>query len=418
VDALARVATLVRRIRAETPWPVLYLDAGDVEETTTWISSVTKGAGMHRLLRAAGCNAAAVGNAVWLRYGAHAIESHAAAAGYPILCANLVPIPGAVPAALLQAGDERVGVIGVTAPFDDMRSNFDFGVEALDPLPLVLEHAAALRAGGAGLVVLLSHLGLDTPAEPVDDRRLVPEIAGAVDLVIGAHSHQLFPDGERIAGILVAQAGEYAQHLGRVDVTSDGARASVLTVGDDVPPDPEVLGVLTAVEADIAAYLDEVIGELPEPLGLEAATRWLAEILRRRMGAEVGLATPGAAFDGSLPGGPLRRRDLWDVCPSPGNPGVVEVTGEQLALMLARGRDPEFAETTPRPLRGRPNGLLQAVGADGLDPARRYAVAGTDWELDRLGGVTDPDWGLRPRYDFPVIVREAIEEHLRGPSGK
>jgi 2',3'-cyclic-nucleotide 2'-phosphodiesterase (5'-nucleotidase family) len=174
VDGLARVATLVRRIRAETPWPVLYLDAGDVEETTTWISSVTKGAAMHRLLRAAGCDAATVGNAVWLRYGAHAIEAHAAAAGYPILCANLVPIPGAVPAAVLHARDERVGVIGVTAPFDFMRANFDFGVEALDPLPLVLEHAAALRSEGAKLVVLLSHLGLDMPPDAAGDRELVP----------------------------------------------------------------------------------------------------------------------------------------------------------------------------------------------------------------------------------------------------
>jgi 2',3'-cyclic-nucleotide 2'-phosphodiesterase (5'-nucleotidase family) len=412
VDGLARVATLVRRIRAETPWPVLYLDAGDVEETTAPISSVTKGVAMHRLLRAAGCDAAAVGNAVWLRYGAHVIESHAAAAGYPILCANLVPIPGAVPSALLQAGDERVGVISVTAPFADLRANFDFGLDALDPLPLVLEHAAALRAEGAGLVVLLSHLGLDTPLDAVDDRRLAPEIAGAVDLVIGAHSHQLLPEGERIAGILVAQAGEYAQHLGRIDVTTDGAIASVLPVFDDVPPDPDVLAELAAVESEAAAYMDEVIGELPEPLGVDAATRWLAEILRRRMDAEVGLASPGASFDGGLPGGPLRRRDLWDVCHSSGNPGVVEVTGAQLALMLARGRDPEFAETTPRPLRGRPRGVLQAVGADDLDPARRYAVAGTDWELDRLGGIADPAWGLSPRYDFPVIVREAIEEHL------
>jgi 2',3'-cyclic-nucleotide 2'-phosphodiesterase (5'-nucleotidase family) len=194
VDGLARAATLVRRIRAETSWPVFYLDAGDIEETTTPISSVTKGAGMHRLLRAAGCDAAAVGNAVWLRYGAHAIESHAAAAGYPIVCANLVPIPGAVPAALLRAGDERVGVIGLTAPFDDFRANFDFGVDALDPRPLVLEHSAALRSEGAGLVVLLTHLGLDMPPGVLGDRTLLPELAGAVDLVIGAHTHQLLPE--------------------------------------------------------------------------------------------------------------------------------------------------------------------------------------------------------------------------------
>jgi len=63
VDGLARIATLVERIRAETPHAVLFLDAGDVEETTNRLSNITKGAAMHRLLGAAGCDAATVGNA-------------------------------------------------------------------------------------------------------------------------------------------------------------------------------------------------------------------------------------------------------------------------------------------------------------------------------------------------------------------
>ena len=67
IEALARIATLVERIRAESDCPMVYVDAGDVEETTTWISNVTSGAAMHCLLSAAGCEAAAVGNASWLR---------------------------------------------------------------------------------------------------------------------------------------------------------------------------------------------------------------------------------------------------------------------------------------------------------------------------------------------------------------
>ena len=89
IEALARVATLVERIRAESHCPVVYVDAGDVEETTTWISNATKGAAMHRLLSAAGCEAAAVGDASWLRYGPQVLPSHAAASSYPLLLANV-----------------------------------------------------------------------------------------------------------------------------------------------------------------------------------------------------------------------------------------------------------------------------------------------------------------------------------------
>ena len=56
IDGLARIATLVERVRAENPdRPVLYLDAGDSEETSIRLSNLTKGVAMYRLLRVAGC---------------------------------------------------------------------------------------------------------------------------------------------------------------------------------------------------------------------------------------------------------------------------------------------------------------------------------------------------------------------------
>lgn len=39
IEGLARVATLVERIREETPHRLIYVDAGDVEETTTRLAS-------------------------------------------------------------------------------------------------------------------------------------------------------------------------------------------------------------------------------------------------------------------------------------------------------------------------------------------------------------------------------------------
>jgi 2',3'-cyclic-nucleotide 2'-phosphodiesterase (5'-nucleotidase family) len=414
IDALARIATLVEEIRAEADHPVLYVDAGDVEETTTRISSITKGAAMHRLLGAAGCQAATVGNAAWLRYGAQVLPSHAEAAPYPLLLANLRPVEGVRESVVLDADGVRVALIGVTAPYSEFLESFAFGLEPVDVVPLVRRLSRSLRSEGADLVVLLSHLGLDVPEADADDRRLAEELAGDIDAIVGGHSHDALPRGERIAGVLVAQAGAHGDWLGRIDVENGGLRASLVAVAPETPPHPRVLAAAERVEPEVRAVLDEVIGELPAPLDVEPAAAWLAEVLRARMRADVAIVTPGQAFTGPLPAGPLRRGALWEVCDSSANPGVARMTGTQLRAVLERGRDPEFAGSTARPLRGRPRGPLQVSGSESPDPERTYAVAGTDWELEPYGGLVEGEWRLEVRYDFPTIVREALEEHLAG----
>jgi hypothetical protein len=160
----------------------------------------------------------------------------------------------------------------------------------------------------------------------------------------------------------------------------------------------------------VQAALAEVLGRVDEPL--DAA--WIAAMLRRRMDAEVGLFTEGMCL-GDLPPGVVTRGALWEASESAANPGVAEIPGAQLSDMIARGNDPAFAAETPRPLRGRSRGRLEVAGIDpgSIDPERTYRVAGTDWELDPFSGLTLAEWRLKPRYDFPTIVREAIEEDLR-----
>lgn len=408
VEQLARVSTLVQRIRAESPHPVVYVDAGDLEETTNRLSNLTKGTGMQSLLTTAGCQAACVGNAVWLRYGTHVVAEHAASAGFPLLLANLVPVDGVRPTAIVDG----VGFVGVTDAFRDFLDTADYGIEALDEVETVRTHARELRRQGAGLVAVLSHLGLaemsDRRGPRVTDRQLAEALSGEIDLIVGGHSHDLLPAGERVAGVLIAHAGVFGEHLGRIDVDGTGMRASVLPVTSDIPPDPAVLAAVEAAERELEAGLDEVVAQLDRPL--DAAL--IAEILRLRMGADVGLATSGAAIDRPLPAGALRRRELWEACRSTGNPGVVAMTGTQLLQVIERGSDPAFQQTTAGPLRGRPRGPLSVAGPPELDPGRRYTVAGTDWELEPYGGMVEESWGLRVRYDFPTILREAVEEHF------
>jgi 2',3'-cyclic-nucleotide 2'-phosphodiesterase (5'-nucleotidase family) len=150
VDALARIGTVVERVRAETSHLVIYVDAGDVEETTTRISNLTRGVAMHRMLSAAGCEVAVVGNAVWLRYGPQVVAEQARAATYPLLLANLKPVEGAQDTVIVDG----VGFLGVTDPFRSfLDGDIDFGVRALDEVEVVRRCARELRENGAQLVV-------------------------------------------------------------------------------------------------------------------------------------------------------------------------------------------------------------------------------------------------------------------------
>jgi 2',3'-cyclic-nucleotide 2'-phosphodiesterase (5'-nucleotidase family) len=402
-ERLAQIATIVAREKERSDHTVLYLDAGDVEDTTNRLSNLTKGTAMHRLLSVAGCDAATVGNASWLRYGPASLTEHARVSAYPQLLANFTGIDGPVPSVLL--GD--LGIIGVTDPFDRI-GDVEWGFGRVEVLEAAKAAARDLRAQGAQLVVLLSHLGYEHEYPPWDDRRIAPELQGDVDLILGGHSHHLLPDGEWLGRILVAQAGCFGDHIGRIEIDGDRIVASVEPVPDDTEPHPAVLAEAAAVAAEIEEVLAEPLGSIEAPLDARA----IAEVLRSRAGADVGLYSEGQTI-AVLPAGPVTRGALWEASETPANPGVTRMTGEQLIELLERGNDPDFQRATPRPLRGRPRGRLETVGAT-PEAGREYVVPSTDWELGIFSGYVPEDWRLQIEYEFPLIVREAIEEHLRG----
>lgn len=402
-ERIAQIATIVKREKAAADHRVVYLDAGDVEETTNRLSNLTKGTAMHRLFAHTGCDAATVGNACWLRYGTGVLAEHARVASYPLLLANFAPVDGPVPSVLL--GD--VGVFGLTAPHQFMAEGLDWGFERLDILETARACARDLRARDARLVVLLSHLGLEDPHEPWDDRRIAVELDGLVDVIVGAHSHDLLPEGERIGGVLVTQAGSFGEHVGRIEVDGDTIVATVEPVPDDTEPEPAIAAEAACIEDEVAAFLAEPLGTIDRPL--DAA--YIAELLRVRMNADIGLFAEGLTVN-VVPPGIVTRGALYDASETGANPGLARMTGEQLLDLLARGNDPEFQALTPNSLRGRRRGIVHVAGGP-IEPGREYTVAGTDYELEPHGGYVKAEWGLETSSDFPVIVREAIEEHLR-----
>lgn len=432
VEGLARIATQVERERERAGGAaVLYVDAGDVEDTTSRLSNLTKGIALHRLLRVAGCEAVAVGNGTVIRYGVEPLAEQAAAGGYPLLAANLWRdgslVPGVCASAVVDADGLRVGLIGLTPA--NWRELYEqvFGVELPPELPLVQAELAALEKQNADVVILLSHLGHDR------DRELAQELADELPLIVGSHSHTLLRSGDRIGGVTIVQAGSHAEYLGRVELELEGgiarvADASVVAVTEETRLHPGVLAEIERIDAELASWLGEVVGDLADPLELAddrecSAAAFMADVVRERMSAEVALVTAATAFDASLPAGPLTRGALYEACSSPGVSAATEMNGAQLLDVVRRGLDPELAAEVPQSFRGRARGLMHLsgaevrggkllVGADEVDPERRYRVAGTDWELWDYGGYAPAEWGLDIEFDGTTIMREAVEEHL------
>lgn len=434
-EGLARVITRLDQIRAEnSDRHVLYFDAGDVEDTSNRLSNLTKGRAMYELLALAKPNAMVAGNGSIARYGVEAITAQAQSmqimADCPLLVANIrMPDGKHIPATqgiqLLTAEDVKIGIIGVTAQSSGY-ARF-FGLQLLDTTEVVRQEAASFWQSGVHAVIVLSHLGL------ADDRKLAEALNGEVTLIIGAHSHDLLPDGEWVNGIPIVQAGDHAKFLGQVKLGWRDNRlvvtqATVQPITEDISPDPRVHEREMDIEAYLDEFLAETIGELAQPLDWSEEAECgvgnlMADALRDYLKADIGLVVAGAAFKGGLPGGTLARRDLWVVCDTTANPGLVMMKGWQVQHMVETGLDPTITAERPHSLRGRARGLIHISGAtvrEGrvyvgeypLDPKADYRVAASDYELEPDFGYAQADWNLTPTYEVPTILREVVVKYL------
>jgi 2',3'-cyclic-nucleotide 2'-phosphodiesterase (5'-nucleotidase family) len=438
-EGLARVATLVAEARENTAYPVLYLDAGDVEETNTRLSSLTKGVAMHRLLSAAGCNAAAVGNGGLLRYSQSILKQYAKTASYPLFLANLVMadgsgIVGVQPSGILEINGVKLGIIGLTDPFEAYTSFF--GLRELEIIPLVKKLANELRSQSADFIIVLSHLGWqhgEPHQENFNDQHLANALQNEIDLIIGAHTHDLLENGRQIGRVWVTQTGNYAEHLGRIELeqTENGwavKTCSTQAISGTVKPSAIILEEITKIEAELETWLAENLCILETdlthaPSAECAAGNLLADALRDYWKADIGICLGLIGFSSGLPAGMVTRGDVFERVTSAANPAVTTMYGWQILQMLTLGLDAEKATEQPKHYRGAKRGMLHLsgmkrtgnqwfVGNQLLILEQTYTVASSDAEINFSTSLAQKDWQLETQYHVNVIICEVLEQYM------
>ena len=274
----ARIATLLKSIRAEKPGGVLALDNGDTFHGT-YLAVASKGEAFVPLVNALQLDAM---TAHWeFAWGPPHFISLASRLNHPMLAINCYDKqtgrrPFQASAVVARAG-LRVGIIGIAATIIDksMPPSFSDGLHftlGADELPA--EIARLRNEEKADLIFVLSHLGLP------QDVKIAQMVAG-IDVIVSGHTHNRLEAPVRIERALIIQSGCHGSFIGRLDLkVADGKIADfqhqLIAVTESIEPDAGMQRVIEDAMRPHRAVLDAVVGQTP--IGLHRNTnltlRW------------------------------------------------------------------------------------------------------------------------------------------------
>ncbi len=431
------LASLVRdeRRRSEDAGvPVLYVDAGDSTDAMVPASDLSRGRANFAMLAAAGCDAANVGEGDAMRWGPDNVTGLAPHVPFPVLGANLRDArgrawPGITETAIVERGGIRVGVFGLTVMFPSVYERF--GCTQLHPAEVVPGLVRRLRRQGADLVLCVSHCGLAEEIEVVRRHQ-------GIDLLVSSHSHDTPIFGTiQIGSTAIVHPGADVEYAGVAEMEEAGGswrvRARLLPFPTGSAPEPAVQTEWERWRERADELLAEVVGEAGGTYPMRQDRRCPAGelvclALCEWMGADAAVLYSGH-LRRSLPGGMLRRRDVWAMVPGSASPGVVELRVDQVRQMVRKA----LASRT-RPSRainrehvGYPQSaeLTWEEAGDDLrlflhgrplrSDRRRLRLASTDLELGlaRRFQLLEPHVADSAHIEVTSVLREVVEAYVR-----
>jgi sulfur-oxidizing protein SoxB len=309
VGGLDRMATLVKAIRAERPDNTLLLDGGD-----TWQGSYTalktQGKDMVDVMNALSVDAM---TAHWeFTYGSERVEELKDALNFPFLAGNVVDNEWQESVfdstATFERGGVKIAMIGQAFPYTPVANprymipSWSFGIRE----KLVQKRVDEARAGGAELVVLLSHNGFDV------DRKLASRVKG-IDVILTGHTHDALPHVVKVGKTLLVASGSHGKFLARLDLevkdkqVTDYAFRLIPVFSDAITPDPEMAALIQKIRAPHEKELNRVLGRTDSLLYRRGNFNGtfddlICQALLEERDSEISLS-PGFRWGSSLPPG-------------------------------------------------------------------------------------------------------------------
>ena len=405
---LAKVATLIKRVRKEHP-NVLLVDSGDTIQGSPLASFHSrKNNGppdpMMLVMSSLNYDAMAVGNHEY-NFGLKVLEKARNEANFPWLSANTynksTQKPHYKPYIVKEVAGVKIGILGLTTPGVpnwDNPPNYA-GLEFHEPVPEARKWVPILRQQEkVDVVVIAMHMGLGedlrtgevSPGQIPHENEAISiakEVPG-VDVIFMGHTHRDVPS-TYINGVLLTQANHWGRHLARADLYLQRAgtgwrmyakSARTIPADDRVEPDPEVVKLAEPYDRETQGWLSRVIGQSSQELtAREARFRDTAILdLIQKVQLEAGKADVSmvASFNAEarIEKGPVSVRDIAGLYVYENTLVVLEVTGQQLKEALEHSAKYYKAYAPGKP-------LTELI--DEKIPAYNFDIAeGVTYELD------------------------------------
>jgi len=424
IGGLDRMATVVKAIRAARPGRVLLLDGGDTWQGS-YTSNLAKGADMVDAMNALGVEAM---TAHWeFTYGADRVKELVEKLKFPFLAGNVRDTEWNEDVfkatQMFERGGVKIAVIGQAFPYTPVANpryvipKWSFGIQE----DRVQKHVDEARAGGADLVVLLSHNGFDV------DRKMAARVKG-IDVILSGHTHDAVPAAIEIGKTLLIASGSHGKFLSRLDLDVKdkriaGYRYRLLPLfADAIKPDPEMAAVVAKIRAPHEAALKKVLGKTESLLYRRGNFNGtfddlICQALLAERDAEIALS-PGFRWGVTLlPGADITAEDVYtQTAITYPNAYRTEMTGAYLKEVLEDVADNLF---NPDPYYQQGGDMVRAGGlayqidinqpigkrisnmtllrtGKAIAPEKNYAVSG--WASVNEGTVGPPIWDVVMRH--------------------
>ncbi len=204
IELYAKVAAMKDDYEAQGA-QVILADAGDYSQGTVYVS-VNKGKDAVTMMNAAGYDVATIGNHEF-DYGYAQLKSNLDSAAFKVVCANVLQDGSPVFDAytMINKGGVQVAFVGLETPEAQTKANPALiqGLTFLagdEMYAAVQTQVDAAKTAGADIVIVLTHLGVDSSSEPNTSYDLYKKVTG-IDFIIDGHSHTVMtkgPEGEPI----------------------------------------------------------------------------------------------------------------------------------------------------------------------------------------------------------------------------
>lgn len=226
-DQWPRVAGFLKEAKAsreaanESCW---IIDIGDHVDRVHPIAEAFMGKANVTLMNDVGYDLATLGNNEGITLAHDDLFHLYDDADFQVVCANLHSMDDEEPdwlqptVKIQSIGGVKVGVIGLTAPFNAFYELLDWHVA---PPYKTLEKYVERLKRSTDIIVLLSHLGLN------EDQEIARRFE-AIDVIIGGHTHHLLRTGEFVNNTVITAAGKHCSFAGEVILTWDHARQELV----------------------------------------------------------------------------------------------------------------------------------------------------------------------------------------------